>query len=119
MQPGELFANPRRVDTVADMLANVWQLGYVTSDLDRAIDVMADRFGLTHTVKPWRAAPRLSVEIGRRHGRRVLRWARGGGLVVELIEPVSGAVDFYTRALPADGFVCGALPPLRGVDPDR
>jgi hypothetical protein len=26
-----------------------------------------------------------------------------GGLIVELIEPVAGEVDFYTRLLPSDG----------------
>ena len=32
-----LFAKPRPVNALADLLANVWQLGYVTTDLDRAI----------------------------------------------------------------------------------
>ena len=29
--------------------------------------------------------------------------AARGGLIVELIEPVAGAVDFYRQALPSDG----------------
>jgi len=45
--PNDLFTNPRRVDALADLLANVWQLGYVTTDLDRGMEFMADRFGLT------------------------------------------------------------------------
>jgi hypothetical protein len=49
---GGLFANPRRVEETADMLANVWQLGYVTTDLDRAMEVMAEQFGLRDCVKP-------------------------------------------------------------------
>jgi len=52
MRPaGGLFASPRRVDALADLLANVWQFGYVTNDLDRAIAFMSERFGLEHCVK--------------------------------------------------------------------
>ena len=29
------------METVADLFANVWQFGYVTTDLDRAIEVMS------------------------------------------------------------------------------
>jgi hypothetical protein len=36
-----LFSNPRRVEALADLLANVWQFGYVTTDLDRATEFMA------------------------------------------------------------------------------
>ena len=51
-RPSEgLFARPRRMEAIADLFANVWQLGYVTTDLDRAVEFMADRFGLEHCVK--------------------------------------------------------------------
>ena len=36
----DLFANPRPVHALADLLANVWQLGYVTTDIDRASTVL-------------------------------------------------------------------------------
>jgi Glyoxalase/Bleomycin resistance protein/Dioxygenase superfamily len=103
MQPGDLFANPRRVETIADMLANVWQLGYVTTDLERAIELMADRFGLTHNLKL--PAGGATFLVGEEPAEWEARFAMGarGGLIVELIEPVAGAVDFYRRILPADG----------------
>ena len=44
--PDGPFTPPRPVGTIADLLANVWQYGYVTTDLDRAMDVLAERFGL-------------------------------------------------------------------------
>ena len=52
IRPAEgLFAAPRRVDALADLLANVWQFGYVTTDLDRAVEFMSERFGLEHCLK--------------------------------------------------------------------
>jgi catechol 2,3-dioxygenase-like lactoylglutathione lyase family enzyme len=97
------FANPRPVGALADLLANVWQLGYVTTDLDRAIAFMTERFGLEKqrhlpsdtatflvgdTPAPWE----VKVAMGAR-----------GGLIIELIEPVAGEIGFYTRVLPEDG----------------
>jgi catechol 2,3-dioxygenase-like lactoylglutathione lyase family enzyme len=101
--PEGLFSPPRRIDTLADLFANVWQLGYVTSDLDRAIDYMAEMFGLTHCVRlPSEDATFL---VGDREAEWEARFAMGsrGGTIIELIEPVAGEVDFYRRALPADG----------------
>ena len=46
-----LFANPRPVHALADLLANVWQFGNVTNDLDRAIAFMSERLGLEHCLK--------------------------------------------------------------------
>lgn len=103
-RPSEgLFAPPRRMDTIADLFANVWQLGYVTTDLDRAIEFMSDRFGLEHCLKlPTGGATFL---VGDEPTEWEARFAMGsrGGLIVELIEPVAGEVDFYTRLLPKDG----------------
>jgi hypothetical protein len=104
VRPAEgLFALPRRVEAVADLFANVWQLGYVTTDLDRAIDLMADRFGLDHCMKlPSAGATFL---VGEEPAEWEAKFAMGarGGLILELIEPVAGEIDFYTRYLPADG----------------
>src|ERR1700722_17909609 len=100
---GGLFADPRRVEEMADMLANVWQLGYVTTDLERAMESMAEQFGLRHCVKlPSGGATSLAGEQPAEWEARFAMGARGG-LIVELIEPVAGEVDFYTRLLPADG----------------
>jgi Glyoxalase/Bleomycin resistance protein/Dioxygenase superfamily len=100
--PDGLFANPRPVQTLADLLANVWQLGYVTTDLDRAIDFMAGRFGLTHCLKLPAGGTFLA---GSEPAEFEAEFAMGsrGGLIIELIEPVAGEIDFYTRVLPTNG----------------
>src|ERR1700691_4191093 len=104
MRPPEgLFAGPRRIEALADLFANVWQFGYVTSDLDRAIEHMRERFGLEHCLKlPTGGATFL---IGDQPAEWDARFAMGsrGGTIIELIEPVAGEVDFYRRLLPADG----------------
>jgi Glyoxalase/Bleomycin resistance protein/Dioxygenase superfamily len=98
-----LFTAPRPVDVFADLFANIWQLGYVTTDRDRALEVLSGRFGLTHHfVVP-------SGEATFMAGDQVVPWeakfamAARGGLIVEIIEPVSGEVGFYNDALPGDG----------------
>ena len=104
VRPAEgLFAAPRRMETVADLFANVWQFGYVTTDLDRAIEYVSGRFGLEHCVKlPTGGATFL---VGDEPADWEARFAMGsrGGMIIELIEPVSGEVAFYTRLLPTDG----------------
>jgi hypothetical protein len=104
VRPAEgLFAAPRRVEAIADLFANVWQFGYVTTDLDRGIELMRERFGLEHCLKlPTDTATFL---VGDEPAEFEARFAMGsrGGLIIELIEPVAGEVDFYRRFLPADG----------------
>ena len=81
MRPAEgLFAAPRRLDAIADLFANVWQLGYVTTDLERAIEFMGERFGLGALPEPAGAgdAPSSSA-TSPRSGRRASRWARAAG----------------------------------------
>ena len=99
----DLFAAPRRVDAIADLLANVWQFGYVTTDLDRAVEFMSERFGLEHCVKL--SAGGGTFLVGDEPAEWEAKFAMGarGGKIVELIEPVAGHVDFYTRLLPPDG----------------
>jgi Glyoxalase/Bleomycin resistance protein/Dioxygenase superfamily len=98
-----LFAAPRPVHAIADLFANVWQLGYVTTDLNRAMEELGTRFGLEHCVQLPSAGATFMA------GDEVVPWearfAMGsrGGLIVELIEPVAGTVDFYLDALPSDG----------------
>ena len=102
-RPADLFAAPRRVEKVADLLANVWQFGYVTTDLDRALDMLGSRYGLEHHF-------RIPTGDSTWHlGEQALPFtahfamAARGGLVVEVIEPVDGEVGFYRDALPDDG----------------
>jgi hypothetical protein len=99
----DLFANPRHVEALADLLANVWQLGYVTTDLDRATEFMAERFGLQDCRNlPSDTATFLAGDTPKPWEVKVAMGARGG-LIVELIEPVAGEIDFYTEVLPASG----------------
>jgi hypothetical protein len=98
-----LFAMPRPVQTIADLFANIWQLGYVTTDLDQALAVLSARFGFEHQFRvPSGGATFMA-------GAEVVPWearfamAARGGLIIEVIEPVDGEVDFYRQALPADG----------------
>ena len=96
----DLFSNPRPVNALADLLANVWQFGYVTTDLDRATEFMADRFGLTDCRRlPSDTATFLAGDQAVPWEVKVAMGARGG-LIVELIEPVAGEIDFYTEVLP-------------------
>ncbi len=104
IRPSEgLFTAPRRVETIADLFANVWQFGYVTTDLDRALELLDERFGLEHCVRV--TTEGSSFMVGDEPAEWEARFAMGarGGPIVEVIEPVSGAVDFYRRFLPADG----------------
>jgi Glyoxalase/Bleomycin resistance protein/Dioxygenase superfamily len=103
-RPAEgLFAPPRRVDALADLLANVWQFGYVTTDLDQGMQFMSERFGLDHCL------PLPSDTATFHDGDEPVEWevkvAMGsrGSHIVELIEPVAGCIEFYTRLLPSDG----------------
>jgi hypothetical protein len=100
---GGLFSNPRPVEALADLLANVWQFGYVTTDLDGATEFMAERFGLTDCRRlPSDTATFLAGDQAVPWEVKVAMGARGG-LIIELIEPVAGEVDFYTDVLPDGG----------------
>jgi hypothetical protein len=103
-RPSEgLFTAPRRVETIADLFANVWQFGYVTTDLDRAMQLLGERFGLQHCVQV--TTEGSSFMVGDQPAEWEARFAMGarGGPIMEIIEPVSGAVEFYRRVLPSDG----------------
>ena len=77
------------------------QNAYVTHDLDKAVEMVSDRYG----VETWqRINPDMVVRTQEGEKPLVCRvasaWA--GGLNIELIEPVSGYVDHYRNMLPAD-----------------
>jgi hypothetical protein len=99
-----LFADPRPVTALGDLFANVWQLGYVTSDLDRAHEVLREQFGIAHIVEVPTTGSTVQDAAG-----APLEWetrismSSRGGLIVEVIEPIGGAVGFYRDALPSDG----------------
>jgi hypothetical protein len=63
---------------------------------------MAERFGLEHCRRlPSDTATFLAGEDPVPWEVKVAMGARGG-MIVELIEPVAGEIDFYTRVLPDD-----------------
>jgi hypothetical protein len=77
------------------------QNAYVTHDLDRAMEMVGNRFGVE---KFDRFDPDMVVRTpsgDKPMANRVASfWA--GGLNVEIIEPVSGYVDDYLAMLPSD-----------------
>ncbi|HEY1237393.1 MAG TPA: VOC family protein [Solirubrobacterales bacterium] len=103
----EVFAEPRPVEALGDLFANVWQVCYVTPSLERGMEEVRDLLGVEN-------ATEVPVEGATfRKGGEEVEWeprvAMGarGGLIIELIEPVSGEVDFYRRFLPTDGGTLG------------
>jgi hypothetical protein len=97
-----LFAEPRGVTALGDLFANIWQVAYVTRDLDEGMDLLRRQFGIESTEVPTAGATFLVGDEPAEWDVRVSMGARGGP-IVELIEPVGGEVDFYRRFLPADG----------------
>jgi hypothetical protein len=79
-----LFTEPRRVETVADLFANVWQYGYVTTDLDRALEMLGQRFGLEHCITVDTAGSSFMVgdepRAGRLHRHERRAGSPAGGL---------------------------------------
>ena len=97
-----MFDEPREVGALGDLYANVWQVAYVTRDLDEGMALLRKRFGIESTEVPTDGATFLVGEEPADWDVRISMGARGG-LIVELIEPVGGEVDFYRRFLPQDG----------------
>src|SRR5687767_1317711 len=97
-----LFAEPREVTALGDLYANVWQIAYVARDLDRGIELLRRRYGIESTEVPTAGATFLAGDEPAEWDVRIAMGARGG-LIVEVIEPVGGEVDFYRRFLPPDG----------------
>ena len=103
IEPAHLFAEPRPVRALGDLFAGVWQIAYVTRDLDRGMEELRDRFGVENCIEvPTAGATFLRGDEPAEWEARIAMGARGG-LIVELIEPVAGEVDFYRRFLPEDG----------------
>jgi hypothetical protein len=97
-----LFAEPREATALGDLFANIWQIGYVTRDLDEGVELLRERFGVESTEVPTAGATFLVGDQPAEWDVRIAMGARGG-LIVELIEPVGGEVDFYRRFLPPAG----------------
>ena len=99
----DLFADPRPVRALGDLFTNIWQVGYVTPDLDRGMEILRRDFGVENcTEVPTAGATFLAGEEPAPWDVRIAMGSRGGA-IVELIEPVGGEVGYYTRFLPDDG----------------
>ncbi len=77
------------------------QNAYVTHDIDKAVEMVGNRYDLTE----WqRIEPDMVVKTVEGDKPLVVRvastWA--GGLNLEFIQPVSGYVDHYVSMLPSD-----------------
>ena len=102
-----LFADPRPIDALGDLFANVWQVCYVTPNLDRGMTELRDLLGVENATEvPVEGASFLKDGERMQWDVRVAMGARGG-LIVELIEPIAGEVNFYRDALPKDGGALG------------
>ncbi|MFT3700051.1 MAG: VOC family protein [Kofleriaceae bacterium] len=79
-------------------LQHHFQNAYVTRNLDAAIAMLKERYGLTEFA---RFEPEIPTKAG---GLLKLRVATTwlDNYQIELIEPVGGAVDFYRDYLPAE-----------------
>ena len=112
-----LFDEPREVRALGDLYANVWQVAYVTRDLDEGMSLLRKHYGVESTEVPTEGATFLVGDEPAEWDVRISMGARGG-LIVELIEPVGGEVDFYRRSLPADwASGLGSARGLHGADP--
>jgi len=98
----DLFSEPREVTALGDLFANVWQIAYVTRDLDAGMELLRDRWGVESTEVPTAGATFLVGDEPAEWDVRISMGARGS-VILELIEPVGGEVDFYRRFLPPNG----------------
>jgi hypothetical protein len=102
-----LFADPRPIEALGDLYANVWQVCYVTPDLDRGMSDLRKLLGVENATEvPTEGATFLKDGEQLQWDVRVAMGARGG-LIVELIEPVAGEVEFYREAMPEDDGALG------------
>ncbi len=90
-----LFDAPRPVNALGDLFANVWQVCYVTPELERGMEELRDLLGVENATQvPVEGATFMKRGEEVEWEPRVAMGARGG-LIIELIEPVSGEVEFY------------------------
>lgn len=82
-------------------LRGYYQNGYVTNDLDRAIALIGPDFGVGE-FSPFDVDLVLQTPVGEKSASMRVATAWAGRLQLELIQPLSGHVDIYRNALPAD-----------------
>ena len=98
-----MFDEPREVGALGDLYANVWQVAYVTRRPRRGHGPAAQALRHREHGGAHRRSDLPRRRGARRRGTSRISMGARGGLIVELIEPVGGEVDFYRRFLPQDG----------------
>ena len=78
-----------------------YQNAYITRDIDKAVKSFQDRSGVKDVMR-YEGPVELTTPRGRGIAVNKLAFIWIDGLQYELIEPVSGLVDIYRDALPAD-----------------
>lgn len=79
----------------------MYQVGYVTRDLDRAIEALGNDPDLSEFSR-FDVDLQLSTPSGEKAASLRVGTAWSGSMQIELIQPISGHVGAYTEALPAD-----------------
>jgi len=83
-------------------LTSHYQNAYVTHDLDKAVTLFERKFGLRDFLVFDPAEMTVRTPTGEQPYAARVATAWAGGLQLELIEPLSGYVDFYRGILPDD-----------------
>ena len=78
-EPAHLFAEPRPVRALGDLFANVWQIAYVTRDLDHGLEELRDRSASSTASRCQPPARRSSAATSPPSGRRASRWVPAAG----------------------------------------
>jgi methylmalonyl-CoA/ethylmalonyl-CoA epimerase len=81
-----------------------FQLGYVTTDISKAIEVWSATHGVSDFLVREPADVTVTSEGRPLQMRLQLAFAYWGDVTVELIEPISGSTGVYSALLPARGF---------------
>lgn len=84
------------------LLGQAYQLGYVTNDLDRALDILKDQYGVDNFLV-LKQSPPIPIETG---GEMMIEGAFAwvGPTMIEIVLPIAGQVEIYTDWLPKDRF---------------
>ncbi|MDB5968657.1 MAG: glyoxalase/Bleomycin resistance/Dioxygenase superfamily protein [Hydrocarboniphaga sp.] len=84
------------------LLENHYQNAYVTRDIEQALSIFRERYGVQDT-RYFQAETEVTTPKGKGIAVNKIAFIWIGKLQYELIEPVSGPVDLYREAVPEQG----------------
>jgi Glyoxalase/Bleomycin resistance protein/Dioxygenase superfamily len=96
------MSDARPLHSLSDLFREVIQLAYVTDDLDAGVEWLQSTFGTTTCHTMYKSSLGGTVVVD---GAPAEEWVIDAALVnagptnIELIRPVSGAVDMYRRGI--------------------